>query len=212
MKKNILIAIFSTIVFCTLVHAQSFEGTIEFKKSTPLDTTIYVYYINNNDVRIDEIGNKSHKAEGSFLINLEAKTITTLNHSRKLYMDQPSPAAPEIKGTCEVKRMRSIKNIQGYKCGEYVVTNTEENTVISYWIADGKFPFFEKMLHQLNRKDKSSVYYLQIENIKNMFPMLSTQKTLDGKNQMVLEVTKIVQKKIVPSMFEIPKDYNKFEK
>ncbi|MEO6903720.1 MAG: DUF4412 domain-containing protein [Bacteroidia bacterium] len=212
MKKNIQTAIFLMIVLCSSMHAQSFEGTIEIKKSTPIDTSIYVYYVSNNHVRIDEIGNRSNKVEGSFIMDLDAKTIKTLNHSRKLYMDQPSPAVTEIKGKCEVKKMRSIKNIQGYKCAEYIVTNPEENTMISYWIADGKFSFFEKMLRQLNRKDKSSIYYLQIENIKNMSPMLSTQKTLDGKNEVVLEVTKIVEKKIVPSMFEIPKGYNKFDK
>jgi hypothetical protein len=92
-----------------------------------------------------------------------------------------------------------------------VVTNTEENTKISYWVADGKFSFFEKLLRQLNRKDKSSVYFLQIPSIKNSFPMLSVQQSLDGKDQMRLEVTKIIKKEVDPTMFDVPRDYNKFE-
>ena len=213
MKKYILQFISVMVMgifFSTVAPAQSFEGTIEFKRATSTDTTNYVYYVKGYLVRIDEIGTKSHKAEGTFLVDMDQKTMKSLNHERKLYMDQSTPASPVTKGTCTVKKGEA-KNLQGYKCIEYTVTNTEENTEISYWLAEGKFSFFEKLLRQLNRKDKSSVYFLQIPSIKNTFPMLSIQKSLDGKDQMRLEVTKIVKKEIDPSMFEIPKGYNKFE-
>ena len=109
-----------------------------------------------NVVRIDEIGSKSRKVEGSFLVDLDAKTMKFLNHDRKLYGDQNTPAAPVIKGTCTVKKGQNVKNLQGFKCVEYIVTNNEENTQITYYIADGKFSFFEKLLRQLNRKEKSA--------------------------------------------------------
>ena len=213
MKKYILQFISIVVLgiaFTPIVNAQSFEGTIEFKKETPMDTTNYVYYIKGYLVRIDEIGSKSHKSEGTFLIDMDQKTMKSLNHERKLYMDQPTPPAPTLKGKCNVTKGET-KDLQGYKCVGYIVTNTEENTKISYWLADGKFSFFEKLLRQLNRKDKSSVYFLQIPSIKNAFPMLSIQQSLDGKDQMRLEVTKITKKEIDPSMFELPRDYNKFE-
>jgi hypothetical protein len=213
MKKYILqfvLALILVIASTSLTTAQSFEGMIEFKKETPTDTTNYVYFVKDGLVRIDEIGTKSHKAEGTYLIDMDQKTMKSLNHDRKLYMDQPTPAAPVMKGTCTVKK-GEVKNLQGYKCIEYIVTNTEEGIQISYWLADGKFSFFEKLLRQLNRKDKSSVYFLQIPTIKNTFPMLSIQKGLDGKEQMRLEVTKITKKEIDPTMFDLPRDYNKFE-
>ncbi|HET6227951.1 MAG TPA: DUF4412 domain-containing protein [Bacteroidia bacterium] len=213
MKKYIL-QFFGILIFIiassSRINAQSFEGMIEFKKETPTDTTNYVYFVKGDLVRIDEIGTKSHKAEGTYLIDMDQKTMKSLNHDRKLYMDQPTPPAPVLKGTCTVKK-GEVKNLQGYKCVQYIVTNTEENTQISYWIADGKFSFFEKLLRQLNRKDKSSVYFLQIPGIKNTFPMLSIQQGLDGKEQMRLEVTKITKKEIDSSMFDLPRDYNKFE-
>lgn len=212
MKKYILKFIWIIIMSLssTIVMAQTFEGTIEFKKATPTDTTNYVYYVKGDMVRIDEIGGKSHKAEGTFLVDMDQKTIKALNHDRKLYMDQPTPPSPTMKGTCSVKK-GEVKNLQGYKCVEYVVTNTEENIQISYWLADGKFSFFEKLLHQLNRPDKSAVYFLQIPSIKNTFPMLSIQKSMDGMDQVRLEVTKIEKKEIDSSLFELPKTYNKFE-
>ncbi len=215
MKKSalkILTVALVLIAFSLSASAQAFEGTIEFKKITASDTVNYVYTVKGNMVRIDEIGSKSHKVEGTFLIDMDAKTMKSLNHERKLYMDQPTPAAPVIKGTCTVKKGQNVKNIQGYKCVEYIVTNNEENTQITYWLADGKFTFFEKLLRQLNRKDKSSVYFLQIPDIKNMFPMLSVQSDINGKVNTTLAVTKITKKEIDPSIFEMPKGYNKFEK
>lgn len=215
MKKSILkftalVALMLTVSLGAI--AQGFEGVIEFKKFSPLDTNSYVYYIKGENVRIDEIGAKSHKVEGTFLIALDAKTMKSLNHDRKLYMDQKTPAAPAMTGTCDVKKGTEVKNLQGYKCTQYIVTNKDEGTVITYYLADGKFTFFEKLLRQLNRKEKSSMYFLQIKDTKNMFPMLSVQTDMTGKETGRLEVTKITKKEIDGSMFEIPKGYNKFEK
>jgi hypothetical protein len=215
MKKSLLkIAAAMTIVLaCAFsASAQSFEGVIEFKKQTASDTTNYIYYVKGNNVKIDEIGSRSRKVEGTFLIDMDEKTMMSLNHERKLYMTNNNPAAPTIKGTCVVKKGQNVKNLQGYKCVEYTVTNQEEGIIITYWLADGKFTFFEKMLRQLNRKDKSSVYFLQIPDVKNMFPMLSVQTDLTGKEISKLEVTKITKKELDASMFKIPQGYNKFEK
>ena len=215
MKKNILpfIAVIVMVVTSSaMAFAQPFEGTIEFKRITDTDTTNYIYYVKGTQVRIDEIGGKSHKAEGTYLIDMDAKTIHALNHERRLYMEQPTPPVPNTKGTFSVKKGQTPKNLQGYKCTEYTITNNEENTQITYWLADGKFSFFEKLLRQLNRKDKSSVYFLQLPDIKNTFPMLSVQQSLDGKEQVRLEVTKITKKEVDPALFELPKGYSKFEK
>lgn len=215
MKKSILqfIAVIVAVVAgSTMAFAQPFEGTIEFKRITDTDTTNYIYYVKGTQVRIDEIGGKSHKAEGTYLIDMEDKTIHALNHERKLYMEQPTPPAPVTTGTFSVKKEQTPKNLQGYKCAEYTITNKEENTQITYWLADGKFTFFEKLLRQLNRKDKSSIYFLQLPDIKNTFPMLSIQQSLDGKDVIRLEVTKILKKDVDPALFELPKGYSKFEK
>jgi hypothetical protein len=215
MKKSLLktISLVAIMVaFAFSATAQSFEGVIEFKKQTTTDTTNYVYYVKDNQVRIDEIGAKSHKIEGTFLVDMDAKTMKSLNHDRKLYMDQTNPPAPVVSGKCEVSKTKNVKNLQGYQCTEWIVKNTAENTQISYWVADGKFPFFDKLLRQLNRKDKFSTYYLQMTDVKNSFTMLAVQSDLAGKETGRLEVTKITKKSVDPATFEIPKGYNKFEK
>ena len=42
--------------------------------------------------------------------------------------------------------------------------------------------------------------------------MLSVQTDLTGKETGRLEVTKITKKVVDPTMFDVPKGYNKFEK
>ena len=215
MKKSILktVSLVAVMVaFAYSASAQAFEGVIEFKKQSATDTTNYVYYVKDNQVRIDEIGAKSHKIEGTFLVDMEAKTMKSLNHDRKLYMDQTNPPAPVVTGNCEVTKTKNVKNLQGYQCTEWTVKNTTENTQISYWVADGKFPFFDKLLRQLNRKDKFSTYYVKMTDVKNAFTMLATQSDMSGKETGRLEVTKITKKTVDPTMFDIPKGYNKFEK
>lgn len=215
MKKAILKivpGVMMITMFSLTTVAQSFEGVIEFRKGTTTDTTNYVYFVKGNKVRIDEIGSRSKKVEGSFLVSLDSKTMMSINHERRLYMDQPTPSNPVIKGSCTVTKGQNVKNLQGYKCSEYIVTNNSENTIITYWLAEGKFSFFDKLLRQLNRKDKASVYFLQIPDTKEMFPMLSVQTDLRGKEVGRLEVSKIVKKIVDPSEFAIPKGYAKFEK
>ena len=209
LKSLILLTI---IGFASLAAtAQSFEGTIEFKKKTTADTTKYIYYVKGDKIRIDEIGAKSGKPEGTFLVDTKESKMISLSHERKIFMDKSQGAPPIINGKPAVSKTKNTKTIQGYKCTEYVVKNTEENTKISYWVASDKFDFFPRLLKLLNRKDKFSTYYQQLNDVDGMFPFLAVESPMDGKEKGRLEVTKIEKKPMEASLFEIPKDYKKFE-
>lgn len=216
MKKLFFTSLFVPVVIGTLFHttfAQSFEGIIEFKKQTLSDTVNYVYYVKGDKVRLDEIGNKSKKTEGSFLIDLKASTNLALSHDRKLYIEQTTGAPPVIEGKMEISKTKEVKTIQGYKCVQYVAKNTTENVQVTYWVASGKFDFFPKLLKILNRKDKSAVYFQQLTGVEGMFPFLSSQINLaTGKEELKMEVTKIEKKAVDAAKFEIPKEYQKFQK
>ena len=211
MKKLLLSIVITSIALVT--SAQSFEGVIEFKKQTPTDTIQYIYYVKNDKIRLDEVGSKSKKVQGSFLLDLTNNTIVSLSHERKLYIEQASSPAEPVQGKVEVNKTNATKTILGEKCSEYVVKNNEQKTQVTYWLASGKYDFFLKMLKLMNRKDKPSVYFQQIKNIEGMFPFLSSQINLEtGKEEVKMEVTKVEKKSIPKSMFEIPKDYIKFQK
>lgn len=211
MKKLFLSGLFvcAGILFAS---AQSFEGTIEFRKITPNDTSNYVYFIKGDKIRIDDIGQHTKKVEGSFLIDLKTNKMLWVNYDRKMYGEQATGLPTASTGKFDVKKTGNVKTIQGEKCNEYVVKNADEKIQITYWMANGKFDFFFRLLKLLNRKDKSSVYIQQLTDVTGMFPFLSSQINLDtNKEEVKLEVTKIEKKTIETKTFDTPKDFAKFQ-
>ncbi len=206
--------IFSLILLSVfaLGAAAQFEGTIEFRKKTAFDTINYTYYVKGDKVRIDETNGKTGKVEGTFLIDLKAGTMTSLSHERKMFIEQKPPAPTKPSGETKVEKTKNTKTILGYKCVEYKVTNATENTIISHWVASGKFNFFVKMMNVLNRKDKFSTYYQQIKGTEGMFPFYSTMSAMDGKPTEFMEVTKITKSVVDAAKFTIPAGYTKFDK
>lgn len=206
-----VIAFAFTAILPAAVSAQSFEGVIEFKKMTENDTTGYVYYIKGNNVRIDEIGARSKKVEGSFLIDTKAGTMKFLSHDRKTWGEHKSGAAPAVGGKPVVTKTTNVKMLHGYKCTEYVVKNADENASISFWIASGKFNFFKPMLKLLNRKEKFATYYPLLPVKDGAFAMLAVQNNNAGKETGRLEVTRLEKKAVDGALFAIPKDYSEFK-
>lgn len=209
-KIKLLVA---SLTLSVAAFAQSYEGSIEFKMETNKDTTTNIYYVKGNDVKLDQIGRKSGKVEGSFVFNLTSKEIKFVNPVRKVWGEHKSETAPTIKGTCVSKKGTNTKTIQGQKCAEYIVKNTEENTIITYWVANGKYDFFVPLVKAWNRKDKQSIYFNQIKDLpKGAMPMLSEEKTIsDNKLVSKLAVSKMSKGAIDASKLSIPADYKKFE-
>jgi len=209
MKKIFLS--FALSAFTVAAFAQ-FEGTIEFRMETKKDTTTNIYYIKGNNVKLDQIGKKSGKVEGSFVFDLPAKSIKFVNPARKVWGDHKSETPPAIKGTCEVSKGKATKMVGGKMCAEYIVKNTDENTQIIYYITTEKFDFFVPLVTLWNRKDKQSIYFNQIKDLpKGSMPMRSDETTLDTKMVMSkLEVMKIEKKPIDAATVSVPSDYKKF--
>jgi hypothetical protein len=197
-----------------MIKAQSFGGSVEFKYYTTKDTTTNVYMVKDNNVKLDQFGKKSGNVEGSFVFDLGANNIKFVNPKRKVWGEHKSETPPIIKGTCVSSATKNTKTIQGLKCTEYTVKNTEENTVISYWVATNqKFDFFIPLVKLWNRKDKQSVYFNQIKDLPaGSMPILSEEKQLsDNKLVTKLEVTKITKGPIEDAKLQVPADYKKFE-
>ncbi|MBC7696112.1 MAG: DUF4412 domain-containing protein [Burkholderiales bacterium] len=209
-KIKLLVASLSLSV---MAIAQSYEGSIEFKMETSKDTTTNIYYVKGNNVKLDQIGRKSGKVEGSFVFDLSSNEIRFVNPIRKVWGEHKSETAPMIKGTCVSTKGTNTKMVQGQKCIEYIVKNTEENTQITYWLANNKYDFFAPLVKIWNRKDKQSIYFNQIKDLpKGSMPLLSEEKTIsDGKLVSKLEVSKISKGSIDDSKLAIPSEYKKFE-
>lgn len=195
------------------IKAQEFSGSINFKYATKYDTTLNVYYVKNQIVRLDQFLKKKNVVEGSFIFNLKDKEIKCLNLKRKLWASQNNASPQIIKGECIVTKGDKTKIIADLNCTEYIVKNTVEDLMISYWIAHTNFNFFSLLINLWNRKDNQSVYFRQIKGLEiGCMPMLSEEKQISsGKSISKLEVTKISL--IIPKVvsFKIPTDFAKFE-
>jgi hypothetical protein len=210
MKKIIL----ASAIFCStlLVNAQSFNGSIEFKYSTQKDTTTNIYLVKDKLVKLDQYGKKSGAIEGSFIFDIAGGTIKFVNPKRKVWGMHKSETPPIVKGTCAVTKGGN-KKVQGINCTEYVVKNTDENTVISYWVATDKFTFFMPVLKMWNRKDKQSIYFGKIEGLpEGSMPLMSEEKQIsDNKLITKLEVVKIGKTVPDEASLQVPAGYNKFD-
>jgi hypothetical protein len=210
MKK--ILTFIATSLACAQLYAQPFSGNIEFNYATQTDTTRNVYMVKNKQVRLDQYGKKGN-VEGSFIFDLAANEVRFLNPKRKLWGLQKSETPQVIRGTCVVIKGNNPKTIANIKCNEYTVKNAEENTVITYWITEGKYPFFAPMVKLWNRKDKQSIYFGQIKGLpEGSMPLLSEEKQLsDGKLLTRLEVSKMTNTPPADSNFSIPEGYTKFD-
>lgn len=209
-KIKLLVA---SLTLSVIAVAQSYEGSIEFRMETNKDTTTNIYYVKGNNIKLDQIGKKSGKVEGSFVFDIGTNQVKFVNPVRKVWGEHKSETSATIKGTCVVTKGTNTKVVQGQKCTDYVVKNTEENTMVTYWITDGKYDFFIPLVKLWNRKDKQSVYFNQIKDLpKGAMPLLSEEKQIsDGKLISKLEVSKLGKGAVDASKLSIPAEYKKFE-
>jgi len=212
MKYSFLSVVSLILVSITAAWAQTFEGSIEFKKILPNDTSIYVYHVKGNKVRIDEMGADGKTLEGSMLLNLADKKIYALSHDRKLYMERPYKNEQTSKMNLEVERSANSKFINGFECSQWRVKNKDKDSEITYWVAQGNFDFFLPLLQLLNRKDNFATFYLQVPDTKGFFPMLAVERTLLRDEKGRLQVTKVSKKSPDAAFMEIPKGYVKMDK
>jgi len=206
--------LFASAILCStlIVNSQSFNGSIEFKYATLKDTTTNIYLVKDKLVKLDQYDKKSSGITGSFIFDIASNTIKFVNPKRKVWGVHKSETPPIVKGTCTVTKGGN-KKIQGINCTEYVVKNTEENTVITYWVATDKFSFFLPVLKMWNRKDKQSIYFNKIEGLpEGSMPLMSEEKQIgDNKILTRLEVVKIGKTTPTDASLDVPAGFNKFD-
>lgn len=199
-----------TLAATAALQAQSFQGIIEFTKTTGPVVTNYKYYIKGDHVRIEEISSRGD-VQGIMLVDNQDKTVMALSPDRKLYMEVPNMRLPkEVKA--DVKKTGEMKDMAGYKCEKWVVKSPSEDRLLTYWVAQDAFDFFKPMLETLNRKDEQAVFFLKITDAKGVFPMLGLEQKIDGSEVSRLEVTSVKRGPQDAKLFEVPAGFTRFER
>lgn len=197
-------------LFTTMTQAQSFEGVIDFKKTSGPVVTNYKYYVKGDHVRIEEVSSKGD-VQGIMLVDTHDKTVVALSPERKLFMDVPNMRLPkEVETT--ITKTSETKEILNYKCEKWLVKSNAEDRLITYWVAADAFDFFIPLLQTLNRKDEQAVFFLEIADSKGVFPIVGLEQKIDGAEVGRLEVSSITKGPQKDALFEIPAGYNKFER
>ena len=211
MRNNLRNLAASTLLIAAFgLQAQSFEGTIEFTKTTGPVVTNYRYFVKEGRVRIEEISAKGI-VQGIMLVDTHKKSVVALSPDRRLYMDVPNMRLPKDM-KADLRKTGETKQIAGNNCEKWVAKSTVQDRQLTYWVAKGGFDFFLPMLETLNRKDEQAVFFMKFDDAAGMFPMLGIEQKLDGTEVSRLEVTKVVRSEQRVALFEVPKEYTKFER
>ncbi len=205
--------LFALLFSCSAsLRAQEFEGSIYFTKSNMVDVTKYVYHVKGNMVRVDEMVEGSDKMVAALLVNLETKEMIALSHERNLYMKRPKGTDIQLPAGLEVKKGELEKAILGKNCEQYRVKSKELGSEVTFWVAEGYYSFFPKLLNILKRKDSYSTFYLSLTDLDRKFPMYASEMSLLRDKKGYLQVDKIEVKKLDDKMFAIPAGYEKVDK
>jgi hypothetical protein len=191
-----------------------FEGSIKFAQVSGKDTLYYSYEVKNRMVRLEIHEDRSNEKsmDDYMLFDLDKGKITALKPSRKIYINvAPKQYVVANDPNFKIIKSKNCKKIFNYKCYQWRVKNLEQNTEISYWVANDNFDFFDDFLRLWNRSEKHAVYFLQIPDINGYFPMVSDERTVLRDQKMKLEVIEISKKKMDDKLFQIPKDFTSYD-
>jgi hypothetical protein len=210
--RQFIYPLMAMLLISTGLFAQGFEGSIYFTKSNMVDVTKYAYHVKGNKVRIDEMVEGSEKLVAALLVDLESGEMTALSHDRKLYLKRPKGQEVEVPAGLEIKTGQLEKSISGRNCKQYRVKSRELDSEVSFWVTEGDFFFFPKLLSILRRKDNFSRFYLGLPDINGMFPMSAEEYTLLRDRKGFLQVDEMTATKLDDSLFAIPQGYQKVDK
>jgi len=194
------------------IRAQAFEGKIHSVKASGSDTSYVNYYIKGNSVRVDELDSRKKMTKFT-IFNLSDNSIRVFSPDKKLFkLLKPSPYVPVENKGFEINKTQNYKDIEGYRCYQWIVKNKETNTYVAYWVAQDSFFFFNDFLKLMNKSEKSSSYYLLIPDSKGFYPFEIEERTLLREFRMKMAVEEVKKEKIDDKLFLIPNDYTSFDR
>lgn len=171
------------------------------------ESMTYTYFVKGDKVRIDQLNVKTQKLENSFIVDLTTEHMIAINHDHKMWTTYMPTVKTTPPGRTEVIKTANTQLIKGYNCTEYIVRNKVDAVSVSYWVTDGQFDFFSKLLQIMNRREKFALYYLQLPDVKGLFPLVAIISPITKMEKERLEVTVIETKKIEAATFTIPINY-----
>lgn len=190
--------------------SKEFTGILKYIEYTPFDTTYYTVFVTKEKIRVDFYNNDGNSGADKIMIyNLKDQNILALKPADKIfkYIDGHKDVKTDIDGCQIIPNKRIYKYINNYKCVQYRVRNTIENTDITYWIPEESFPFYSEMISMKHSMQRSHKYFFMLPNYKVAFPMETIERTLLREKKSSFKVIEFSEETIDHKVFDIPEDY-----
>lgn len=204
--SSLLVLIIIFLSLLSTVYARTFEGSINFVRETVFDTTRINIYVKNSMVRVDERDTKN-RLVSSHIVNLDKEEVYALSYSKQLYTKLLVNGYSNNNECISVKKTQNSKEINGHTCSQWRVRDERMNTEVAYWMFDGEFDFFAKLLNLLRRTEYSLAIFGAIPEVGGFIPMLTEERTLLRKEKLKIRIIDIEHNNPSSSLFGIPSHF-----
>ena len=197
-----------------LFYAQNndgFEGTIKIKRQTTKDTSLLVFFIKKENIRVDEYDNKMQLKKFA-LINLSNSEILVFKPNKKIYTSAPIfKQNKNIDSSIIILKTQNYQYLLGKKCYQWRLKVPKQNTEFTYWVSDENYPVFHQIMNLFNNFDKAGTYYYMIAGAKKVFPILIVERSLLREWKLRTEVVEVKKETVDSTVFVAPDNYKLFE-
>lgn len=202
-----------------LAAQSGFEGVIEFKEFGKHGTGTMVQTSKGSLIRIDNLhGGQGKREEPTLILDTKARTMTMLVPENHMYLVQP--LAQGGSGPADPKRQLAFKDsgrtetVAGIKCQIYSGTVTDSRGKQSQFeacMAKGVgFALFEAMGARGVGSKSSGADLFRDMAAKNLY-VLKVWELKDGARVPAMEATKVEQKAVPASAFQVPAGFTKMD-
>jgi len=202
----------SLILLLTSLVLHAFEGELVLQRHNVYDSTIIKYYVKGDLIRMD-VFNHQQKLQKSYLINEKENRVYLINARKKLFKEIPYSSfdSKSQAGNPAIIKTGNTKIIDGLKCEQWRVRNTEKNSEITYWVTKDRTLYTPKYLSLITASDNIVNSFSIIPDADGFTPLFIVERTLVRSEKESIKVSSFSAKPLAQSFFTIPKDYQLFQ-
>lgn len=204
MKKQILF--FSALFAGLFLHAQRFDGIIDFTITEGTTSEKATWYVKGDSVRIDYFTGNSSMISSCLLINTKHNTCTRLDHNAKT-REELIPTLSQASDVV-VDTTSNEKIFFKYNTKETIV-KPDDRTELHYWTTVDNFPFYRNALYWVAFENAFHDNFWYLPDKLTTMTMLATQVDASGKETARLEVTRLEKRALDANLFAAPANYKK---
>lgn len=202
-----LLAVFIVVINSCLLFG--FEGNVQLTRQSQYDTTYFIFYFKDANVRVDEF-TASGQLNKTLLVDLNTEHIVALSPALKVYANLNRKNNIPTSRKFDIIKTENFRMIEGKKCYQWRIRNRELDCEITYWVMETEIPVMQKLYRILDETENYSsipYYFRHIPGNSGFFPMVAIERNLVREQKQSLQITSINPRKVPTKLFEIPRDY-----